>query len=102
MSTKEISEIVWFDDSSNSVIIAFDNLTVTFTYQEFFHFVDSLKEAERVLIGDAAIVKIQPLRPLCLESFGDYPQLGRFALRDMGTTIAAGVVKEINAEWEKK
>ena len=57
VSTKEISEIVWFDDSSNSVIIAFDNLTVTFTYQEFFHFLDSLKEAEQVLIGDSAIVK---------------------------------------------
>ena len=57
MSTKEISEIVWFDDISNSVIIAFDNLTVTFTYQEFFHFIYSLKEAERVLIGDSAVVK---------------------------------------------
>ena len=49
--------------------------------------------------GDAAIVKIQPLRPLCLETFKEFPELGRFALRDMGTTIAAGVVKEINAEW---
>ena len=52
--------------------------------------------------GDAAIVKIQPLRPLCLETFKEFPELGRFALRDMGTTIAAGVVKEINAEWEDK
>jgi len=52
--------------------------------------------------GDAAIVKIQPLRPLCLEKFTDFPQMGRFALRDMGTTIAAGVVKEINAEWDLK
>ena len=49
--------------------------------------------------GDAAIVKIQPLRPLCIETFKEFPELGRFALRDMGTTIAAGVVKEINAEW---
>ncbi len=45
--------------------------------------------------GDAALVKIMPLRPICIESFKEFPELGRFALRDMGTTIAAGVVKEI-------
>ena len=54
--------------------------------------------------GDSALVKIEPLRPLCIESFKDYPELGRFALRDMGTTIAAGVVREISVTWtdEKK
>ncbi len=62
-----------------------------------------LEEKPKALkTGDAAIVKIQPLRPLCLETFTEFPQLGRFALRDMGTTIAAGVVKEINAEWDLK
>ena len=50
--------------------------------------------------GDSALVKIQPLRPLCIEAFQEYPELGRFALRDMGTTIAAGVVKEVTANWE--
>lgn len=45
--------------------------------------------------GDAALVRIQPLRPLCLETFKDFPELGRFAMRDMGTTVAAGVVREI-------
>ncbi len=45
--------------------------------------------------GDAAIVKIRPVRPLCIEKFKEFPELGRFALRDMGTTIAAGVVQEI-------
>jgi len=50
--------------------------------------------------GDAAIVKIQPLRPLCIENFTEYPELGRFALRDMATTVAAGVVKEITKEWD--
>jgi elongation factor 1-alpha len=62
-----------------------------------------LDDAPKALkTGDAAIVEIQPLRPLCLETFAEYPQLGRFALRDMGTTIAAGVVKKINAEWDMK
>ena len=50
--------------------------------------------------GDAAIVKIQPLRPLCIENFTEYPELGRFALRDMATTVAAGVVKEVTKEWD--
>ena len=45
--------------------------------------------------GEAAIVKFEPLRPVALEVFSEIPQLGRFAVRDMGQTIAAGVVKEI-------
>ena len=45
--------------------------------------------------GDAAVVKITPKRPLVLERYKDFPQLGRFAVRDMGQTVAAGVVDEI-------
>ena len=45
--------------------------------------------------GDAALVKIKPLRPLAVESYSDIPQLGRFAIRDMGSTIAVGVVQQI-------
>ncbi|MCP8321235.1 MAG: translation elongation factor EF-1 subunit alpha, partial [archaeon] len=36
--------------------------------------------------GDSAIIRIQPTRPLCIELYKDIPELGRFALRDMGTT----------------
>jgi elongation factor 1-alpha len=45
--------------------------------------------------GDGAIVKFEPLRPVPLEVFTEFPELGRFAVRDMGKTIAAGVVREI-------
>ncbi|MBD3171547.1 translation elongation factor EF-1 subunit alpha [Candidatus Bathyarchaeota archaeon] len=45
--------------------------------------------------GEAAIVRLVPLVPVAMESFKDFPQLGRFALRDMGTTIGAGIVMEI-------
>ncbi|MEM0482457.1 MAG: translation elongation factor EF-1 subunit alpha [Nitrososphaerota archaeon] len=45
--------------------------------------------------GDAALVVLQPLRPVALEAYSDFPQLGRFAIRDMGMTIAAGVVRRI-------
>jgi elongation factor 1-alpha len=50
--------------------------------------------------GDAAIVKIKPVRPLAIETFKDFPEIGRFALRDMGTTIAAGVVKSITEKYD--
>jgi elongation factor 1-alpha len=45
--------------------------------------------------GDAAIVVIKPMKPLCIEKVKEIPQLGRFAIRDMGMTIAAGMVQDI-------
>ncbi|MDP2666775.1 MAG: translation elongation factor EF-1 subunit alpha [Candidatus Diapherotrites archaeon] len=45
--------------------------------------------------GDAAIVKIVPQRPLVVEEFKKFPSLGRFAVRDMGATVAAGVVMQV-------
>jgi len=45
--------------------------------------------------GDAAWVRMEPLHPIAVETYTDFPELGRFAVRDMGTTIAAGVIKEI-------
>ena len=45
--------------------------------------------------GDAALVKITPTKPLAIEKAKDFPQLGRFAIRDMGQTVAAGAVVEI-------
>jgi elongation factor 1-alpha len=47
--------------------------------------------------GDAAIVKIIPTRPMVIESSKKIPQLGRFAIRDMGQTVAAGVCLEVEA-----
>lgn len=45
--------------------------------------------------GDAAIVKMVPSKPMCVESFSDYPPLGRFAVRDMRQTVAVGVIKSV-------
>jgi len=45
--------------------------------------------------GDGAIVRFEPVHPISVEAYSDFPELGRFAIRDMGTTIAAGVIKEI-------
>jgi len=33
--------------------------------------------------------------PLCIEKVKEIPQLGRFAIRDMGQTIAAGMVMDL-------
>ena len=41
--------------------------------------------------GDAAIVKIKPTKPLVLERQKDIPHMARFAIRDAGTTVAAGM-----------
>ncbi|KAF9324781.1 translation elongation factor EF-1 alpha [Podila epicladia] len=36
-----------------------------------------------------------PSKPLCVESFQEYPPLGRFAVRDMRQTVAVGVIKSV-------
>lgn len=45
--------------------------------------------------GDVAVVKVQPLKPVVVEKFQNFPPLGRFAIRDMGQTVAAGVVLDV-------
>jgi len=45
--------------------------------------------------GDVAVVRIKPLKPVVVEKFADFPPLGRFAIRDMGQTVAAGVVLDV-------
>jgi elongation factor 1-alpha len=44
--------------------------------------------------GQAVIVDMIPSKPMCVESFKDYPPLGRFAVRDMRKTVAVGVIKK--------
>src|SRR3989338_48973 len=41
--------------------------------------------------GDAAIVQIKPTKPLVIEKNKDIPQMSRFAIRDAGQTVAAGM-----------
>ena len=41
--------------------------------------------------GDVAIVKVKPMNPLVIEKQKDIPQLARFAVRDSGVTVAAGM-----------
>jgi elongation factor 1-alpha len=45
--------------------------------------------------GDAAVVKLEPTRPMVIERVKDIPPLGRFAIRDMGITVGAGMVLDV-------
>merc|ERR1712062_131183 len=51
---------------------------------------------EKVKSGDAAIVRMVPSKPMCVEAFSEYAPLGRFAVRDMRQTVAVGVIKAVN------
>jgi elongation factor 1-alpha len=53
------------------------------------------KNPDFIKAGDVAIVKIRPLKNVSLEKYSEFPPLGRFAIRDMGQTVAAGVVLDI-------
>merc|ERR1739845_256124 len=50
---------------------------------------------KKVKSGDAAIVRMKPSKPMCVEAFSAYPPLGRFAVRDMRQTVAVGVIKAV-------
>ncbi|MEA3229598.1 MAG: translation elongation factor EF-1 subunit alpha [archaeon] len=45
--------------------------------------------------GDAAIIKCVPTKPMVIEKNAELPQMARFAIRDMGQTIAAGLCLDL-------
>merc|ERR1711937_647929 len=45
--------------------------------------------------GDACMVTMEPSKPMVVESFSEYPPLGRFAVRDMRQTVAVGVIQSV-------
>jgi len=56
----------------------------------------TLEESPKfVKAGDACMAVLEPTKPLCVESFANYPPLGRFAVRDMRQTVAVGVIKSV-------
>ena len=46
--------------------------------------------------GDACVATLTPSKPMCVESFKEFPPLGRFAVRDMRQTVAVGVIKSVS------
>ena len=53
------------------------------------------KDLDFIKAGDAAVVWVRPQKPVVIEVASEIPELGAFAIRDMGSTIAAGKVLEI-------
>ncbi|KAG2311079.1 hypothetical protein Bca52824_022636 [Brassica carinata] len=54
------------------------------------------KEPKFLKNGDAGMVKMTPTKPMVVETFSEYPPLGRFAVRDMRQTVAVGVIKSVD------
>ena len=50
-------------------------------------------EPKEVKNGEAAIIQLVPQKSMVVETFAEYPPLGRFAVRDMKQTVAVGVIK---------
>lgn len=44
------------------------------------------------------VVRVQVAQVICIERFQDFPQLGRFTLRDEGKTVAIGKVTDISTQ----
>lgn len=45
--------------------------------------------------GDAAKIRVVPSKPFVIEKQSDFPELAKFAIRDMGMTVAAGICLDI-------
>lgn len=56
------------------------------------------KNPDFIKTGDVAVVKVKPTKPVVVEKYSDFPALGRFAIRDMGMTVAAGIVLDLVAK----
>ncbi len=53
------------------------------------------KNPSFIKTGDAARIKARPTKPLVIEKQAEFPQLARFAIRDMGITVAAGICLDV-------
>jgi elongation factor 1-alpha len=53
-------------------------------------------EPKEIKNQEAAIVMMVPQKGMVVETFAEYPPLGRFAVRDMKQTVAVGVIKAVD------
>jgi elongation factor 1-alpha len=54
-----------------------------------------------LLQGDLAEITFKPFAPFICEKYSEFPSLGRFAARDMGQTVAVGIIKDVKAAKPK-
>lgn len=53
------------------------------------------KKSKFVKQDEKCILRLESAEPFCLETFLEFPQMGRFTLRDEGKTVAIGKVVKI-------
>ena len=53
------------------------------------------QKADFIKTGESGVIKVKVLKPTVIEKYADFPALGRFAIRDMNMTVAAGVVLDV-------
>ncbi|RLG78383.1 MAG: translation elongation factor EF-1 subunit alpha [Thermoprotei archaeon] len=53
------------------------------------------KNPQFIRPGESAVIKFKPIKPMVVEKYSDFPQLGRFAMRDMGKTVGIGVIVDV-------
>ncbi|CAF0734220.1 unnamed protein product [Didymodactylos carnosus] len=59
------------------------------------------KKPKYLKYGDVAAVKIIPLEPICIETFKDYPSMGRFIVRNnLNQTLAIGLISHVEKKLE--
>ena len=52
--------------------------------------------------GQTIIARLKTEQPICVETYADFAQLGRFMLRDEGKTIAVGVIKSLGKKKKRR
>ncbi|KAG8758726.1 translation termination factor GTPase eRF3 [Serendipita sp. 396] len=84
-----------------SAVMHVHTLSEEISLLELLHYLDkktgrrSKKPPQFAKKGMQVIAKVETTAPICLETYKDYPQLGRFTLRDEGKTIAMGKVLKL-------
>ncbi|PWS21874.1 elongation factor 1-alpha, partial [Enterococcus faecium] len=59
-------------------------------------------EPKELKNNEAAIVKMVPQKGMVVETFSEFPPLGRFAVRDMKRTVAVGIIKQVERKKDAK
>lgn len=85
-----------------SAVMHVHTVSEEITLQALLHYYDkktgkkSRKPPQFARKGMKVVALIETAQPICLERFADYPQLGRFTLRDEGRTIGIGKVTKLS------
>jgi peptide chain release factor subunit 3 len=84
-----------------SAVMHIHTLSEEVTLPALLHYFDkatgrkSKKPPQFAKKGQKIVALIEATAPICAERFTDYPQLGRFTLRDEGRTIAIGKITKL-------